>query len=314
MPSEQEYIQKCISGTPFDGYKIDTIESGVNTTAKLTDTITEKCYFFKSGTFTTGTPFETEVRLHTKLEKEGYPTTEVLFDGSHLGHPFFITEFYSGEHISSEESTLTQRLMFGSLAARLARKTSEWNITGAGEIQHTDTGLQTNHTTVSEAVMDFATRLYSQTPSQLAETVYTSFKALSFPDELESTTHVLCNMDMSFRNILWANPGDSLGCTVVDWGDCKWYPWQVLQVITEFYGSHMIEERAVREEYKENIRNGFRTLFGNAINPDSEMYKYLYLFHLLRKTRGLEYTWCETESEKQQQKQLVRSEMQTLLN
>jgi hypothetical protein len=314
VPSEKEYIQKCISGTPFDGYKIDIIELGVNTTAKLTDTITEKCYFFKSGTFTTGTPFETEVQLHTKLEKEGYPTTEVLFDGSHLEYPFFITEFYSGEHIISEGSKLNQRLMLGSLASRLAVKTAEWNISGSGKIQYTNTGLQAKHKTVSEAVMDFATRLYSQTSSQLAETVYTSFESLSFPAELESTNHVLCNMDMSFRNVLWVNPGNSLGCTVVDWGDCKWYPWQVLQVITEFYGSHMIEDRAVREEYRENIRTGFRTLFGNAINSESEMYKYLYLFHLLRKTRGLEYTWCETESEKQQQKDLVRSELEILID
>lgn len=309
MNETPEYIESAIAGTPYDGLNITIIESGINTTAKLTSK-EDSPLIVKIPSFTSNSEFESEVCIQKKLFEHSYPTPEVVFDGTHLFPKFMVMPFYEYTQLEVTSMTDDQLFEIGRLAGELSKTTQSFKKFKRYGTVWVNGELTPEFETVKQAMNDFTTRLKQRSmETDLAMELYDTITSFGFPEELAEYKPVIVDMDNTPRNILYDETTDDYMC--IDWGDVKVLPWPVQQVVTEFYVSHMFTDDAVREHNMALVRDGFESEYGKSVNPDSRVYQYIYLVLLLRKCHGLPYWYRDDDEELQEQRELIYNEIQS---
>ncbi len=303
------YIESAISGTPYDGLNITLIESGINTTAKLTSK-EDTPLIIKLPTFTSNSEFESEVVIQKTLFEQSYPTPEVVFDGTHLYPKFMVMPFYEYEQLEVTSMTDEQLFKTGKLAGELSKTTQSFKKFKRSGAIRVNGELNPEFETVKQAMANFTTRLKQRIETELARDIYDTITSFGFPEELAEYKLVIVDMDNTPRNILYDETTDDYMC--IDWGDVKVLPWPVQQVVTEFYVSHMFTDNDVREHNMALVREGFETEYGDSVNPESRVYQYIYLVLLLRKCHGLPYWYRDDDEELQAQRELLHEELEAV--
>ena len=315
---------RVIDQIPYTIDSIDLIESGVNTTAKLT-TVSGDQYFMKLSTFTDSAVFKAEMDIHNQLHQRGFPTTEIIYQSNTTDHPvsnpFFITPFLSYDEADIREISTEQVTQLGTFAGRLASIGTLGYADTFGRLVKQNSTLMSEglYTTFEEAYIhecyNIVEQLLTIGRSKLpisTETLGVTFQ--KFKESVYNTTEYessLCHTDLRARNILWNTTNGDL---LIDWGNISIYPWPILQVTTEFLASHMITDSEKRFQYRQLVRNGFESEYNRSVDESDPIYNAVILSCLIWKLRGVNLWYADKSDYKTTQILRVVEDLRLVLD